>query len=143
MDRLTAREREVLACVVEGHQNKHIAHMLNISLKTVTAHLTSVFASLGVTNRTQAAMWASGSIRDYVAMHPDGPSALAATDELVTQLIDRVDGLTAERDEAIRLLRGVVESDKQDAMMGHPNPGDSCISTYIGLVLMEWLDGKA
>ena len=93
MSRLTDREREVLGYVVEGHQNKEIARLLNISQKTVTAHLTSIFASLGVRNRTQAAMWASGSLREQVGMHPDGPAALAATNELMEQLVAEVERL--------------------------------------------------
>ena len=55
---LSAREREVLALVAEGLPNKLIARKLEISEKTVKAHLTSVFAQIGVTDRTQAALWA-------------------------------------------------------------------------------------
>jgi DNA-binding NarL/FixJ family response regulator len=55
---LSDREREVLACVVEGLPNKLIARRLSISEKTVKAHLTSVFRRIGVTDRTQAALWA-------------------------------------------------------------------------------------
>ena len=57
-DALTARESEVLALVAEGLANKQIARQLNISEKTVKAHLTSIFTTLGVTDRTQAALWA-------------------------------------------------------------------------------------
>jgi DNA-binding NarL/FixJ family response regulator len=55
---LTAREREVLACVAAGLPNKLIARRLAISEKTVKSHLTSVFQRIGVTDRTQAALWA-------------------------------------------------------------------------------------
>jgi DNA-binding NarL/FixJ family response regulator len=55
---LSAREREVLALVAEGLPNKLIARRLEISEKTVKAHLTQVFAEIGVTDRTQAALWA-------------------------------------------------------------------------------------
>jgi DNA-binding NarL/FixJ family response regulator len=55
---LSPREREVLALVAEGLPNKLIARQLGISEKTVKAHLTSVFAQIGVTDRTQAALWA-------------------------------------------------------------------------------------
>jgi DNA-binding NarL/FixJ family response regulator len=55
---LSAREREVLALVAEGLPNKLIARRLEISEKTVKAHLTSVFSEIGVTDRTQAALWA-------------------------------------------------------------------------------------
>lgn len=55
---LSQREREVLALLVEGLPNKLIARRLEISEKTVKSHLTSVFRAIGVTDRTQAALWA-------------------------------------------------------------------------------------
>jgi DNA-binding NarL/FixJ family response regulator len=55
---LTPRERQVLSLVGEGLPNKLIARRLGISEKTVKAHLTSVFHRIGVTDRTQAALWA-------------------------------------------------------------------------------------
>ena len=57
-DGLSGREREVLAMVAEGLPNKLIAQRLGISEKTVKTHLTSVFRQIGVTDRTQAALWA-------------------------------------------------------------------------------------
>ena len=55
---LSPRELEVLALVVDGLPNKLIARRLEISEKTVKAHLTSIFRAIGVDDRTQAAMWA-------------------------------------------------------------------------------------
>jgi DNA-binding NarL/FixJ family response regulator len=55
---LSAREREVLTLLVEGLPNKLIARRLDISEKTVKSHLTRIFRELGVTDRTQAALWA-------------------------------------------------------------------------------------
>jgi DNA-binding NarL/FixJ family response regulator len=55
---LTPREREVLALVRSGLANKQIARRLGISERTVKAHLTSTFSRIGVTDRTQAALWA-------------------------------------------------------------------------------------
>jgi DNA-binding NarL/FixJ family response regulator len=55
---LTDREREVLACVAEGLPNKLVARRLGISEKTVKTHLTRIFERIGVTDRTQAALWA-------------------------------------------------------------------------------------
>jgi DNA-binding NarL/FixJ family response regulator len=55
---LSPREREVLALLVEGLPNKLIARRLEISEKTVKSHLTQVFRQIGVTDRTQAALWA-------------------------------------------------------------------------------------
>ena len=55
---LTARETEVLRLVGQGLANKQIARRLDISERTVKAHLTSVFQRLGVSDRVQAALWA-------------------------------------------------------------------------------------
>ncbi len=55
---LSPREREVLALVGRGLANKQIARRLGISEKTVKAHLTSAVRAIGVTDRTQAALWA-------------------------------------------------------------------------------------
>lgn len=55
---LSQREREVLTMVAQGHPSKVIAQRLEISEKTVKAHLTSVFRRIGVSDRTQAALWA-------------------------------------------------------------------------------------
>ena len=48
----------MLGLVREGLANKQIARRLGITERTVKAHLTSVFARIGVTDRTQAALWA-------------------------------------------------------------------------------------
>ena len=55
---LTPREREVLGLLSSGLTNKVIARRLGISEKTVKTHLTSVFSRIGVSDRTQAALWA-------------------------------------------------------------------------------------
>jgi DNA-binding NarL/FixJ family response regulator len=55
---LTEREQEVLALVAEGLPNKLIARRLEITERTVKGHLTHVFERIGVTDRTQAALWA-------------------------------------------------------------------------------------
>jgi len=53
---LTQRQREVLDRLREGKSNKQIAHELGLSEGTVKIHMTAIFKSLGVRNRTQAAM---------------------------------------------------------------------------------------
>ena len=55
---MTDREREVLGLLRSGLSNKQMARTLGISEKTVKAHLTRVFDAIGVTDRTQAALWA-------------------------------------------------------------------------------------
>jgi len=58
LDALTGREREVLALVARGLPNKLIARELSISEKTVKAHVSSILGKLGLTDRTQAALYA-------------------------------------------------------------------------------------
>jgi DNA-binding NarL/FixJ family response regulator len=55
---LTPREIEVLSLVRRGLANKQIARSLDISERTVKAHLTSAFQRIGVVDRVQAALWA-------------------------------------------------------------------------------------
>jgi NarL family two-component system response regulator LiaR len=58
LDRLTPRERQVLALIGRGFPNKRIARELDISEKTVKTHVGHVLAKLGVADRTQAAVFA-------------------------------------------------------------------------------------
>jgi len=62
--KLTDREQEVLDMVGAGLPNKTIARRLGISERTVKAHLTNVYQRLGVTDRTQAALWAQRQRRE-------------------------------------------------------------------------------
>lgn len=52
---LTAREREVLRLVAEGHTNGRIAADLYISPKTASVHVSRIIAKLEVSNRGEAA----------------------------------------------------------------------------------------
>jgi NarL family two-component system response regulator LiaR len=58
LERLTPREREVLELIGRGFPNKRIAQRLDLSEKTVKTHVGHVLAKLGVTDRTQAAVFA-------------------------------------------------------------------------------------
>jgi NarL family two-component system response regulator LiaR len=55
---LTGREREVLTLIARGLPNKLIARELSISEKTVKTHVSSILGKLGLTDRTQAALYA-------------------------------------------------------------------------------------
>ncbi len=62
LESLSEREREVLALIAEGLSNQRIGERLRISEKTVKTHVSNILAKLGVTDRTQAAVyaWRSG-----------------------------------------------------------------------------------
>jgi len=53
----TDREVDVLRLLGQGLTNKDIAQTLILSVRTVDAHLRSIFAKLGVHSRTEAALW--------------------------------------------------------------------------------------
>jgi DNA-binding NarL/FixJ family response regulator len=55
---LTEREMEVIQLLVEGLTNKEIAAMLGVRPRTVKFHLDNVYSKLGVTTRTEAAIYA-------------------------------------------------------------------------------------
>lgn len=55
---LTQRESEVLRQMALGLTNKEIAKMLGISYETVKEHVQHILRKLGVSDRTQAAVWA-------------------------------------------------------------------------------------
>jgi NarL family two-component system response regulator LiaR len=68
---LTAREHEVLTLIARGRANKAIAFELGVAEKTVKTHVSSILAKLGVTDRTQAALYA---VREgIVDPEPPGP----------------------------------------------------------------------
>ena len=55
---LSSREIEVLCALAEGLYNKEIASKLQISEKTVKNHVSNIFKKIGVSDRTQAAVYA-------------------------------------------------------------------------------------
>jgi DNA-binding NarL/FixJ family response regulator len=56
---LTPREQEVLDLIARGFSNKRIALELGVAEKTVKTHVSHVLAKLGVSDRTQAALYAT------------------------------------------------------------------------------------
>lgn len=58
LDRLTAREREILFLVCEGRTDAEMSRALNLSQNTIRNHLASLFRKIGVNRRSAAVIWA-------------------------------------------------------------------------------------
>jgi two-component system nitrate/nitrite response regulator NarL len=54
---LSARERSILRCLIEGDSNKCIARKIDIAEATVKVHVKAILRKIRVQNRTQAAIW--------------------------------------------------------------------------------------
>ncbi len=63
---LTDQERRILELMGEGHTNDEIANHLYVSYNTIKSHVQNIFKKLGVSDRTQAALFAlrSGMVRN-------------------------------------------------------------------------------
>jgi len=54
---LSLRQKQVVALVCKAKQNKEIAYELNLTEGTVKEYLNRIFRKLGVSNRTELAIW--------------------------------------------------------------------------------------
>ena len=59
LDKLSAREREVLKLIARGYSYREVAKELFISIKTVETHVSSVLRKLQLSNRYQLTKWAT------------------------------------------------------------------------------------
>jgi DNA-binding NarL/FixJ family response regulator len=59
---VTQRERQILRLIVSGQSNKQIGRELGISEKTVKSHCGRLFQRINVSDRTQAAVWATKNL---------------------------------------------------------------------------------
>jgi DNA-binding NarL/FixJ family response regulator len=58
LERVTPRERQIVELLSAGASNKEIAKRLNVTERTVKAHLTAIFRKLGISGRLQLALFA-------------------------------------------------------------------------------------
>lgn len=59
LDRLSAREQEVMRLIARGYTYKEVASELFISIKTVETHVSAVLRKLQLSNRTELTRWAA------------------------------------------------------------------------------------
>jgi DNA-binding NarL/FixJ family response regulator len=73
LERVTPRERQIVDLLSVGASNKEIAKRLNVTERTVKAHLTAIFRKLGLSGRLQLALFAlehGRSVREPEAIGP-------------------------------------------------------------------------
>jgi len=71
---LTSREIDVVRLLGEGQSNKAIAATLGITERTARTHVSNILAKLGLSSRTQAALWAARHEADAPRQRPPGAS---------------------------------------------------------------------
>jgi two-component system nitrate/nitrite response regulator NarL len=64
LQKLSPRETVILQSLMGGDPNKVIARKLDITEATIKVHVKAILRKIGVANRTQAAMWATGNLRE-------------------------------------------------------------------------------
>ncbi len=73
LGRVTPRERQIVDLLSAGASNKEIAKRLNVTERTVKAHLTTIFRKLGLSGRLQLALFALEHGRSSREPEPIGP----------------------------------------------------------------------
>jgi two-component system nitrate/nitrite response regulator NarL len=69
---LSAREMQILKCLIQGDSNKVIARRLQIGEATVKVHIKAILRKIRVQNRTQAAIWAVSHLEPAPAAELSG-----------------------------------------------------------------------
>ena len=76
--RLSPRQSQILAAITHGLSNKGIARQLNVSEATVKVQVRIILSKIGVSNRTQAAVWAREHLSPCRPAAPQPAPRLAA-----------------------------------------------------------------
>lgn len=86
---LTRRELDILRLVPKGMSNRRISRILGISEKTVKNHLSTIYAKIGASGRTQAALYAmrADQTAGPAIQSPDGVRRLTSRETDVLRLI--------------------------------------------------------
>jgi two-component system, NarL family, nitrate/nitrite response regulator NarL len=104
------REQTILDLLTQGASNKNIARQLNITEATVKAHMKSLLRKLGVSNRTQAALWAMAvRANDQSKPQPPISSSTAGNPDRISETIPKDEAYPGR--EGLRNLPVLVEID--------------------------------
>ncbi len=77
---LSAQEKRILRCLVEGDSNKMIARKVDIAEATVKVHIKAILRKIRLQNRTQAAVWALSHEADLTEPSDQRTQARAGLD---------------------------------------------------------------
>ena len=69
LEKLTKREYEIATLVGRGESNKRIANRLDITERTVKAHLTEIFRKLQITDRIKLALMMKDTVSSLKPLH--------------------------------------------------------------------------
>lgn len=123
---LSAREQQILDCLVNGLTNKVIARELSITEATVKVHVKALLRKTRMANRTQAAIWALNHSVESETSHGTTRVRYAATAPWCGESLDRahlpatlaandtIEGSVSEPDDTGRRL----EADDDFALLG-------------------------
>jgi two-component system, NarL family, nitrate/nitrite response regulator NarL len=75
--RLSARQRLIMRCLINGDSNKTIARKIDITEATVKVHIKAILRKIRVHNRTQAAIWAMNH-RSFIPAKDTQSSAVSS-----------------------------------------------------------------
>jgi two-component system, NarL family, nitrate/nitrite response regulator NarL len=81
--RLSARQRLILRCLINGDSNKTIARRIHITEATVKVHVKAILRKIRVHNRTQAAIWAMNH-RSFIPAKENQSSTVLSIQPLPT-----------------------------------------------------------
>jgi two-component system nitrate/nitrite response regulator NarL len=103
---LSAREKSILRCLIEGDSNKCIARKIDIAEATVKVHVKAILRKIRVQNRTQAAIW---GMNNGTLTRPANDSSLPSTSDVSKQLPRPVGAISDIKQIGASVPRGVIE----------------------------------
>jgi DNA-binding CsgD family transcriptional regulator len=83
---LSPRQKEILHCVLCNRANKEIASKLNITVRTVKFHISSLLSKFGVENRTELARRAAGLLRPVALEGGEGVATRLSSENVRREL---------------------------------------------------------